>query len=34
MKISLDEAYSQLIFGFLNFEKSKNKIQNIDEISF
>ena len=35
MKISLDEAYSPVnITGFLNFEKSKNKIQNIDEISF
>ena len=35
MKISLDEAYSPVnITGFLNFEKSKNKIQNIKEISF
>ncbi len=35
MKISLDEAYFPInIKGFLNFEKSKNKIQNIKEISF
>ncbi|MDA9734400.1 DUF3971 domain-containing protein [SAR116 cluster bacterium] len=35
MKISLDEAYFPFnITGFLNFEKSKNKIQNIEEISF
>ncbi len=35
MKIALDEAYSLVnITGFLNFEKSKNKMQNIDEISF
>ncbi len=35
MKISLNEAYYPVnIIGFLNFEKSKNKIHNIDEISF
>ena len=35
MKISLDEAYTPVnITGYLNFEKSKNKIQNIEEISF
>ncbi len=35
MKISLDEAFSPVnITGLLNFEKSKNNKQNIEEISY
>ncbi len=35
VKISLDEAYSPVnIIGFFNFEKSKNKMQNIGVLSF
>ena len=35
MKIAFDEAYTPVnITGFLNFEKSKNQIQNIEEIFF
>jgi len=35
VKISLDETFSLVnITGLLNFEKSKNNKQNIEEISF